>query len=59
MGLGAMLIAMSFSGDRGVLAPCCDLRTIRVRRIAEDHAIGNLAADVGLPALVPERHRDG
>jgi hypothetical protein len=54
-----MLTAMPFSGDRAVLTPCCDFRTIRVRRIAEDHAIGNLAADAGLPALVLERHLDG
>ena len=30
-----------------------------VRQIAEDHAIGNVAADVGLLALVLERHLDG
>ena len=30
-----------------------------VRQIAEDHAIGNLDADAGLPALVLERHLDG
>ncbi|HTQ89880.1 MAG TPA: hypothetical protein VMK84_10345 [Streptosporangiaceae bacterium] len=47
-----MLTAMPFSGDRAVLAPCRDFRTIRVRRIAEDHTISNLVADAGLPALV-------
>jgi len=30
-----------------------------VRQIAEDHAIGSVVADVGLPALVLERHLDG
>jgi hypothetical protein len=30
-----------------------------VRQIAEDHTIGNLVADAGLPALVLERHLDG
>jgi hypothetical protein len=46
-----MLTAMPFSGDRAVLAPCCDFRTIWVRQIAGDHTI----ADAGLPALVLER----
>ena len=54
-----MLTAMPFSGDRAVLAPCCDFRTIRLRQIAEDHTIGNLVADAGLLALVLERHLDG
>ena len=54
-----MLTVMPFSSDRAVLAPCCDFRTIRLRQIAEDHAIGNVAADAGLPALVLERHLDG
>jgi hypothetical protein len=56
--LGALLAAMPFSSDRAVLAPCCDLRAIRVRQIAGDHAIGN-AAGAGLPALILERHLDG
>ena len=43
-----MLTAMPFSSDRSALAPCCDFRTI-----------GNLVADVGLPAVVPGRHLDG
>jgi hypothetical protein len=54
-----MLTAMPFSSDRAVPTPCCDFRTIRLRQIAEDHAIGNLFADIGLPALVLERHLDG
>ena len=58
-GLSAMLTAMPFSSDRAALAPCCDFRTIRLRQIAEDHTIGNLVADAGLPALVLERHLDG
>jgi len=51
--------AMPFSSHRAGLAPCCDFRTIRVREIAEAHAIGNVAADAGLLALVLERHLDG
>jgi hypothetical protein len=54
-----MLTAMPFSSDRAVPAPCCDFRTIRLRQIADDHTIGNLFADIGLPALVLERHLDG
>ena len=54
--LGALLAAMPFSGDRAVLAPCCDFRAIRLCQIAEDHTIGNVVADVGLPALVLERY---
>ena len=50
---------MPFSSDRAVLAPCCDFRVIRLRQIAEDHAIGNVVADAGLLALVFERHLDG
>ena len=50
---------MLFSGDHAVLAPCCGFRTIRLRQIAQDHAIGNLVADAGLPTLVLERHLDG
>ena len=50
---------MPFSSHRAGLAPCCDFRTIRVREIAEAHAIGNVAADAGLLALVLERHLDG
>jgi hypothetical protein len=49
---GRDLGAMPFSGDRAVLAPCCDFHTIRLRQIAEDHAISNLVADADLPALV-------
>ena len=30
-----------------------------VRQIAEDHAIGNVAAGAGLPALILERHLHG
>jgi hypothetical protein len=58
-GLGAMLTAMPFSGDRAVLGPCCDFRTIGVLQIAEDHTIGNLVTGTGLAALVLERHLDG
>jgi hypothetical protein len=57
--LGALLAAMPFSSDRAALAPCCDFRTIRLRQIAEDHAIGTVVADASLPALVLERHLDG
>jgi hypothetical protein len=57
--LGALLAAMAFSSDRAVLAPCCGFRAIRLRQVADDHAIGNVAASVGLLALVPERHLDG
>jgi hypothetical protein len=39
--------------------PCRDIRTIRLRQIAENHTIGNLAADTALPALVLGRHLDG
>ena len=46
--LGAMLTAMPASSDRACAAPCCDFCTI-----------GDLVADVGLPALVPERRLDG
>jgi hypothetical protein len=53
---GWRLGAMPFPGDRAVLAPYCDFRTIRLRQIAEDHTIGNLVAGAGLPALVLERH---
>jgi len=54
-----MLTAMLFTGGRAALAPCCDFRTIRLRQIAEDHTIGNLIVDAGLPALVLARHLDG
>jgi hypothetical protein len=54
-GLGAMLT----SSDPAALAPYRDLLTIRLRQIAENHTIGNLAADAGLLALVLERHLDG
>ena len=54
--LGALLAAIPFSSDRAVLAPCCDFRAIRLCQIAEDHTIGNVVADVGLPALVLERY---
>ena len=37
-------------------AQCCDFRTIRLRRIVEDDAIGNVVADAGLLALVLEWH---
>ena len=57
--MGALLAAMAFSSDRAVLAPCCGFRAIRLRQVADDHAIGNVAASVGLLALVPERHLDG
>jgi hypothetical protein len=57
--LGATLTAMLFSSDRTALAPYRDFRAIRVRQIAEDHAIGNVVADAGWLALVLERHRDG
>ena len=50
---------MPVSSDRAVLAPRCDFPAIRLCQIAEDHAIGNVAADVGLLALVLERHLDG
>jgi hypothetical protein len=50
---------MPFSSERAGLAPCCDFRTIRLRQIAEDHAIGTVAADASLPVLVLERHLDG
>jgi hypothetical protein len=50
--LGALLTAMPFSSDRAALGPCCDFRTIRLRQIAEDHAIGTVAAYASLPALV-------
>jgi hypothetical protein len=53
---GWRLGAMPFPGDRAVLAPYCDFRTIRLRQIAEDHTIGSLVAGAGLPALVLERH---
>jgi hypothetical protein len=56
--LGALLTAMPFSSDRAALAPGCDARAIRVRPVAENQTIGNLAAGAGLPALVPERHLD-
>jgi hypothetical protein len=49
---GWRLGAMPFPGDRAVLAPYCDFRTIRLRQIAEDHTIGNLIADADLLALV-------
>ena len=58
-GLGAMLTAMRFSSHPAALAPYRDLLTIRLRQIAENHTIGNLAADAGLLALVLERHLDG
>jgi hypothetical protein len=54
-----ILAAMPFSSDRAALAPCCDFRAIRLCQIAEDHAIDNVVADAGLPALVLERHLDG
>jgi len=54
-----MLTAMPFSSDRAVLAPCCGFRTIRLLQIAEDHIIGDVVGDVGLPALVPERYLGG
>jgi hypothetical protein len=57
--MSALRAAMPFSSDRAVLAPCCDFRTIRLRQIAEDHTIGDVAADTGLPALVLERYPDG
>ena len=57
--LGAPLAAMPFSSDRAALAPCCGIRTIRLCQIAEDHAIGNVVAGAGLPALVLERRLDG
>ena len=57
--LGALLAAIPFSSDRAVLAPYRGFRAIRLRQSAEDHAIGNVVAGVGLPALVLERHLDG
>ena len=56
---GRGLAAMWFSSDRAALAPQCDFRTIRLRQIVEDYTIGNVVADAGLPALVPEQHLDG
>ena len=56
---GRGLAAMWFSSDRAALAPRCDFRTIRLRQIVEDYTIGNVVADVGLPALVLARHLDG
>ena len=56
----ALLTAMPFSGGRAGARPHVrDFRTIRLRQITEDHAIGNLVADVGLLALVLARHLDG
>ena len=57
--LGALLAAIPFSSDRAVLAPYRGFRAIRLRQSAEDHAIGNVVAGAGLPALVLERHLDG
>ena len=54
-----MLTAMSLSGDRAVLAPCCDFCTIRLGQIAEDHTIGKVLGGAGLFTLVLERHLDG
>ena len=54
--LGALLAAIPFSSDRAVLAPYRGFRAIRLRQSAEDHAIGNVVADAGFPALVLERH---
>ena len=56
--MGALLAAMPFSGDRAVLAPCCDFRAIRLCQIAEDHTIGNVVGSAGLLVLVLERHLD-
>ena len=56
---GRGLAAMWFSSDRAALAPQCDFRTIRLRQIVEDYTIGNVVADAGLPALVPQQHLDG
>jgi hypothetical protein len=47
-GLGTMLTAMPFSGDRRT-GPQRDSRAIRVRQIAEDHMIGNLVATSACP----------
>jgi hypothetical protein len=58
-GLGAMLTAMPSSATAPRWPRIGDFRTIRLYRIAEDHTIGNLVADDGLLALVPERHLDG
>ena len=50
---GWRLGAMLFPGDRAVLAPYCDFRTIRLRQIAEDHTIGNLVAERRLARAGP------
>ena len=54
-----MLTAMPSSATAPRWPRIGDFRTIRLYRIAEDHTIGNLVADDGLLALVPERHLDG
>jgi hypothetical protein len=54
---------MPFSGSRAALAhrrlPRVPAPGRQPRQITEDHTIGNLVADAGLPAPVLTRHLDG